>query len=284
MYECMNELPRHIQESVRKYKPIVQDGHALFPVLVSEYTEFLIARPALEVMHQSLPVALLRLPLLSALYQMDFDAVASGKTPTGLFLRARLALALSLRLGVGREIVERVELLRIVVDRENPRKLKALRYMDKDGQEKDILPGQYKELRRIIAAQNGVKLESDDANPDIVKAKKDMASAGGLELDYSVENLVSAISALTQIDEDSIFDWPILKLEKQKMAWERILTFMVCGVGEASGATWKNGNPVPHPFFPRISDGGIFSPLGSESGGTKVPEVIRESAAITSKL
>lgn len=280
----MNELPRHIQESVRKYKPIVQDGHALFPVLVSEYTEFLMARPALEVMQQSFPVAMLRMPLLSALYQMDFDAVVSGKTPTGLFSRARLVLALSLRLGAGKEIAERIEMLQVVVDRRNPRKLISLRYTNKDGDEKEILPGQYRELRRIIAAQNGVKLESDDANPDIVKAKKDMASSGGLELDMNVDDLVSAISALTQIDESKIYDWPILKLDKQRTAWERILTYMVCGIGEASGATWKHGNPVPHPFFQRISDGGIFSPLGSESGGTKVPEVISESAAIASQL
>ena len=280
----MNELPMQMQELIRKYKPIVKGEHILHPILVNAYDEFLMARPALEVMQQSFPVAMLRMPLLSALYQMDFDAVVSGKTPTGLFSRARLVLALSLRLGAGKEIAERIEMLQVVVDRRNPRKLISLRYTNKDGDEKEILPGQYRELRQIIAAQNGVKLESDDANPDIVKAKKDMASSGGVELDMNVDDLVSAISALTQIDESKIYDWPILKLDKQRTAWERILTYMVCGIGEASGATWKHGNPVPHPFFQRRSDSDIFSPLDGQSGGGKIPEVIRDSAAIASQL
>ena len=281
----MNELPNNITTLIRKYKPIGKGEHVLHPVLVNEYNEFLIARPALEVMQQSFPVALLRIPLLSALYQMDFDAVVSGQTPTGLFSRARLVLALSLRLGVGKEVAERVELLKIVVDRSDPRKLIALRYADKDGKEKSISPGQYTEWRRIIAAQNGVKLESDNANPDIVKARKDMASNSGIDLDVNVESLVSAISALTQIDEDKIYNWPILKLDKQRIAWERILSYMVCGIGEASGASWKHGNPVPHPFFARINDGaGLFSPLGSQAGGSNVPNVIRDSAATTSQF
>lgn len=281
----MNELPLHIAQSVRKYKPIVYDGLTLHPVLVDEYETFLIARPAIEVLHQSLPVALVRIPLLSALYQMDFDAVMSGQQPTGLFVRAKLALALALRLGEGQELSERAETLQAIVDGKNPRKLNALRYLDRNGDERRITPSQYKELRRIIAAQNGVKLESDDANPDIVKAKKDMASSGGMELDANIDDLVSAISALTQTDEEKIYRWPILKLEKQRLAFERVLTYIVCGISEGSGATWKNGNPVPHPFFARLNNNGaLFSTLDGQSGGNKVPEVIRESAENASQL
>lgn len=260
----MNELPLDIQRSVRRYEPINSNGLILYPVLVSEYEDFLIARPALEVLHQSLPVAFLRMPLLSALYQIDYDAVVKGMQPTGLFSRARLALALALRLGAGKKIAERIETLRVVVDRRNPQKLLGLRFTKaKSGEEVTISPASYRELRAIIAAQNGVRIESDKANPNIVQAQKDLQAANA-SIDANIDDWLSALAALTGTDESAIEKWPILKLEKRTETYRRILDYLVCGIGETNGATWKGGNPVPHPFFRRIRDGnGLFSPLGS---------------------
>ena len=263
------ELPLNILRSVRNYKTIDCDGLTLYPILVKEYSEFLLAQPALEVMHQSLPVAMMRMPLLQALYQMDFDAVVSGQTPTGLFQRTRLALALSFRLGIGQDIVERIELIRVVVERNNPQKLIGLRFTDNDGKEQNISPSQYKTLRLIIAAQNGVKVEDEKANPSIVQAQKDMMS-GHLNLDANIDDLITAVATLAGTDEDEIDEWPILKLTKRSESYRRILDYLVCGIGETNGATWKNGNPVPHPFFRRLQDGnGLFSPFGGGTGKEK---------------
>ena len=276
----MAELPISIYQSAMRYKKIEYDGLTLYPILVIEYSDFTIAQPALAVMHQSLPVAYMRMPLLAALYAMDYDAVSNGKPVTGMFSRSLLALALALRLGAGKTIEERTGMFQVMVDRENYAKLIGLRFTDAGGQEKEITPAQYTNLRKIIAAQNGVKLEDDKANPDIVKAQQDKASAASMQLDANIEDWISAISALTGVEEDKIDKWPILKLQRRSDSFNRILSYLVCGIGEVSGTTWKGGNPTPHPFFARADDGnGILTALGGSADG-KQPAPPQAASAI----
>lgn len=275
----MNELPIAIYQAARKYQPITTNGLTLYPVLVKEYRDFALARPAIEVLQQSFPVALLRMPLLAAMYRMDYDAAMSGTPAAGLFLRALLALALALRLGAGEPAEERIRMFRIEFDREQPEKLLRLHFTDESGTSKEIAPAQFQTLRRIIAAQNGVRLESDKANPDIVQAQKDMAS-GGIQLEGDEDDLICAVAALSGTDEAKIDEWPILKLEKRAESYRRVLSYLVCGIGELSGATWKNGNPAPHPFFKRMQGGdGLMRPLDSEQKQmpSAVKQLIQES-------
>lgn len=267
----MNGLPMNISKLAARYEPILYDGFWLCPVRVKNYEEFAICRPALEVMHQSLNIKYMRMPLLSALYAMDYEAVVQHQQPTGLFSRAILALALSMRLGEGQEMDERLKRFELVAERTEPGKLIKLRFTADDGQQKEILPAQYAHLRRIIAAQNGVPVESDDANPDIVKAKK-MAMQGGVSLNYSVDDLISAVASLSGIEEREIDEWAILKLQKRTETYKRILDYLVCGFGEMSGTTWKSGNPVPHPFFSRDSSGAEPNLLSPNAATQKTAE------------
>lgn len=277
-------LPANIQKSVSKYEPIQTGELKLYPVKVDLYDEFTMAKSALEVMHQSLPVALLRVPLLSAFYQMDYEAGKSGKPMTGLFSRALLGLALSLRLGEGKDIADRMGAFQVIVKRDNPAKLVRLQFTDSDGRKLTIEPSQYKELRQIIAAQNGVRLEDDRANPDIVKARKDMI-AGGAKLDFSIDALISFAAAVCGVEESEIYQWPILKLTRRTDAYQTMLAYLVCGIGEASGATWKNGNPVPHPIFHRIDDGsGLASPMKSGANGKPSAQIKTNVQAIEAQL
>lgn len=265
----MSELPIYIQKSIRRYEPVTVDGLTLWPVKVREYDDFLMARVALEVLHQSLPVRFLRMPLLSALYAMDYEARVSGEPMTGLFSVALLGLALSLRLGEGEAPEERMGRFRIAVDRNDPSKLLRLRFIDADGAEKEIEPRRYGELRRIIAAQNGVKLESDRADPDLVQAEKDLADMNGISLDATVEDLISGVAALAGVDEAEIEDWPILKLQRRQTSYQRTLDYLICGIGQVSGTTWKGGNPHPSPFFDRLDEDGFGAhmALGDFAGG-----------------
>lgn len=265
----MSELPILIQKSIRKYEPITVDGLTLWPVLVREYDEFLVAKTALEVLHQSLPVRYVRMPLLSAFYQMDYEAKTSGDPLTGLFYVALLGLALSLRLGEGLEPVERVGLFQIAVERDKPEHLLRLRFADENGEEKLIEPASYGELRKIIAAQNGVKLESDRADPDLVQAEKDLAEMNGAKLDATVEGLISGVAAMAGVDEREIDEWPILKLQRRQESYARILDYMICGFGQVNGTTWKGGNPHPSPFFDKLNENGYGAhmALGDFAGG-----------------
>ncbi len=284
----MTELPRSIQKAALRYERIETDGLKLYPVLVRDYELFLMARPALEVMQQSLPVAMMRVPLLSALYQMDYEAILGGMQPSGLFSRALLLLALSLRLGEGQEAEERMKAFRVAVDRENPAKLLCIRYSDEAGEEKEITPALYGRLRQIIAAQNGVRLESDMANPALVKAEKDAASASAVELEDSIEDLISAVAVLSGVDESDVDEWPILKLQRRAESLRRILDYLVCGFGEVNGTTWKGGNPTPHPLLPRKRTGsGILTALGGSvdaRGKTEPPKAAQEIAENTKNL
>lgn len=277
----MNQIPLDIKKHIAQYAAISVNSLLLYPVRVREFDEFSIGQPVLEVLHQSLNIQYVRMPLLSALYAMDYDAVVSGQTATGLFARARLLLALSLRLGDGLKVDQRVELMKVVVDRNDPRTLICLRFTDSNGEELAITPPQFKNLREIIAAQNGVDMLDESANPDIVKAQK-LMQEGNVQLDITVDALVSAVSALSGTDEADIYEWPILKLKKRSDAYLRILDYLVCGIGETSGATWKNGNPTPHPFFKKIQNGGFATPM--DTGKSNVPAGVQQIVAQTQNL
>lgn len=266
----METLPFNILKAANRYKTIEVDGLKMYPVLVAEYSDFIIAQPAISVMHQSLPVTFLRMPLLAALYAMDYEAVSNGQQATGLFSRSLIGLALSLRIGEGQSVEERMKAFQVLIDRENPAKLVGLRFVDEEGQLKEIKPAQYAQLRQIIAAQNGVKLEDDKANPDIVKAQRDMESASTAQLDANIEDWISAISALTGTAEEEIDQWPILKFQRRSESLQRVLNYLVCGFGEMSGTTWKGGNPAPHPWFARANNGnGVLNAMGGSADGTQ---------------
>lgn len=255
----MEKLPINILKRIAKYEDIEYAGLTLCPVRVEDYDDFLISKAALEVMHQSLGLKYMRMPLLSALYAIDYDAVSSGQAASGLFSKALLGLALSLRLGEGQSPEERLGAFRIAVDREKPGKLLRLMFTDKDAATKEITPAQYQTIRQIIARQNGVSIEDETANPEIVKSRRDMQNSGASRLDATPDKLISIVAALSGTDEIEIYNWPIMKLEKYAANYERILSYIVCGVGEMSGATWKGGNPVPHPFYPRAEGSAGFA-------------------------
>lgn len=248
----MSKLPLHIQKAIRTYQPIETEGLTFWPILVREYHEFLTAKPAIEIMQQALPVRWLSMPLLSALYGMDFEAFQKGEPRVGLFSRCLLFLALSLRLGKGSEVAERTKLFTIIVDAEDPGQLKALRFTGDDGEEKEITPIMFQRLRPILAIQNGIELASEDANPDLVEAERDLAEMNGPELDVSLDSLFSTVAAMAGIDEAEIDDWPILKLNRRQKAYSRVLNYVICGIGEAQGTKWKGGNPYPSPFYDKV--------------------------------
>lgn len=261
------EIPLAHKRAVSRYESIKTEGLTLYPIRVSEYEEFLTARPAIEVVIQSLPVRLISLPLLEAVFRIDYEKMSAGEPMTGLFYRTLLFLALSLRLGEGEKSEDRVRMFRPVVDPSDNMKLKAL-YFDIDGEEKKITPVMYHRLRPILAAQNGVELVGENANPDLLEAERDIAAQNGPQLEVSVEGLISSVAALSNIDEGEIYDWPILKLQNRQKALKRALDYVICGVGETQGTKWKGGNPYPHPFYDKVKeDSASLMSLENFAGG-----------------
>ena len=248
------ELSSAIRRAIRRDEPVVVDGITLYPIRVAEYEEFLTARPAIEVMQRTFPVRLLSVPLLQALYTMDLEAVEAGQAPSGLFYRTLLFLALALRLGVGEEADTRVKKFHVVIDPQDPKRLKGLRCVVNGMEQVEITPVLFQRMRPILAAQNGMELVSDEANPDLVQAERDIAAAKGPKLEVTLEALLSVLCTLTGCEEVEAEEWTVRKLNSRREAVNRVLNFLICGIGESQGTKWKGGNPSPSPFFDRVRE------------------------------
>ena len=140
---------------------------------------------------------------------------------------------------------------RVVVDPDDPGRLKALRFVLRGEGTAEITPIVFHRLRPILAAQNGIALVSESANPDLVQAERDIAEAKGPKLNGTLDDLIAAIAVLSGADEGEIEDWPIRKLLNRKQALDRAFRFLVCGIGETQGTKWKGGNPYPSIFYDR---------------------------------
>lgn len=263
------EIPLHIKKAINHYKPIEIDSLTFYPITVDEYEAFLIAKAGIEIMQQALPIHLVSMPLLSALYKLDFEkSIEEGKA-TGIFSQCLLFLALALRLGYGEDLDERLRRFQIAVDTKDASRLKSVIFKDeKTGLHGEITPIQFARYRPILAAQNGIKLADDDVNPELVKADKEIQAINAPKLEASLEDLISSVAALSGVDEETVFDWPILKMERRRAAISRAVDYVVCGVIAGSGATWKGGNPVPSLWFNRVQTGlGALREMGEKDKG-----------------
>ncbi len=261
------DLPLAIQKAARRYEPIQAYGLVLYPVRVKDWELFQLARPALDVLQQSLPVALMSVPILQAMYRLDYEAAVNGQPITGLFSSALLGLSLSLRLGDGMEAEGRLKQWTVCVDQNNPKTLKSVSALINGEELVTVTPVQYAKLRPIIAAQNGVKMESDDANPDLVKAERDLAEQNAPKLNVTVEQMIASVAALTGQDESDMEEWPIRKLLSRAESLQRAMDYIVCGIGGAFGGFGKDGNPVPHPFYERETKASVHMALGKFANG-----------------
>lgn len=263
----MKELPLQIQKSARRYEAIQVDGLTLYPIKVREYGEFSRARPAIEALQQSFPVRFMTMPLLQAYYQMDYEAAANGEAMTGLFSCAILTLVLALRLCEDAPMEERMRQIRIEPMPGNPAQLKQLSMWLGGEELVTVKPAQFAALRQIIAAQNGVKLYGDDANPDLVRAEQEIRAKSAEGLEGDIEDEIGFVAALSHCDESEIDEWPILKLQNRSGALRRVIDYAVCGINEGAGCTWKGGNPVPHPWLRKKAYGGGLVSASDFLGG-----------------
>lgn len=247
----MYEIPLQIQSAIRKYQPVTVDGLTLYPIQVKNRNAFFTASPAISFMQQTLPVSLMRVPLLSAYWQMEMQDAVSGEEGMGLFYRALLFLALAFRLGEGQSDIERVRKFEIIVDPDKPEQLKALRFMVNGMEQTEITPAQFQRLRPVLAAQNGIHMETEDANPELVEAERDSAESNSVKLDADPDAQISFVAALSHTEECEIEEWPILKLKRRENTYTHLIHYFLCGVAEAEGRSWKCGNPYPHPYYER---------------------------------
>ena len=263
----MQDLSLEMAKAVRRFEPIETEGLTLYPICVKDIDKFTVARPAIEFMQQSLPVALLSKPLLQAYYTLELDAAANGQPGGGLFYKSILFLLLALRAGDGLPDEQRMELVNFELKENDPTRLKSV-LIFVNGEVKRITPMQFQRLRPILAAQNGIELLSENANPELVQAERDLAEMNAPKLQYRVETLKATIATFSGADELDMEEWPILKLLLRRDAVQRLVGYIVCSVAEAQGGKWKHGNPFPSPLYDREIDycGGLID-MSTFAGG-----------------
>jgi len=229
----MQDLSPKMAKAVRRFEPIETEGLTLYPICVKDINEFTTARPAIEFMQQSLPVALL----------------------------------LALRAGEGLTAEKRMELVELEPNESNPMRLKSV-LIFVGGEVKRITPMQFQRLRPILAAQNGIELVSENANPELIQAERDLAEMNSPKLIYDVKALKATIATVSGADESDMEDWPILKLMCRRDAVQRLVGFITCSFAESQGGKWKHGNPHPSPLYDREIDycGGLID-MSTFAGG-----------------
>lgn len=268
----MNEIPLEYRESVNTYESIYYEGFWLSPIRVREHEAFQMARPAIDFMQQSLPVRYISMPLLSAYYAMDVENKGKGLSAYGLFTKAILFLVLALRFKPELDYEKRIAemMSRLLVSADNPTMLTGI-LIEQGGVDRKLTPIQFQRMRPILAAQNGIKLESTDANPDIVETERVLSEMNGPEMDYDINSLISSVAAFGMTEEKDIYDWPMLKLTRRREAYDRLFSHLIYGFAVASGAKFKGGNPVPSAFFDRIDrESTALVEMSSVTGGGTV--------------
>lgn len=253
----MKELPMKYKKLVDRYKPIKVEGFTLYPFTVEHYEEYLVASQAIGYMQQKLPIDLMSMPILSAFFKMDLQRAVKGDVPTGLFTSALVSLVLALRLAKdGEDVFESCRNFVPITSQNDPTQIKLLAFNDPNsGETKTITPVQFSTLRPIIAAQNGIEIPDELENPELVQAEQDLAEKKAPKLNVKINNLVVAAADMTGKEEEEIYGWAVLKLTRRLEMHKRILDYQICAISEGNGASWKGGNPVPHPYFEREKEG-----------------------------
>lgn len=263
----MQDLSLEMAKAVRRFEPIETEGLTLYPIQVKDIDEFTTARPAIEFMQQSLPVAMLSKPLLQAYYTLELDAAQNGQPGSGLFYKCILFLLLAMRVGNGLPAEKRIELVDLELQANDPTRLKSV-LIFANGEVKRITPMQFQRLRPILAAQNGIELVSENANPELVQAERDLAEMNAPKLQYRVDALKATVATFSGADESEMEEWPILKLLLRRDAVQRLVGYITCSFAESQGGKWKHGNPFPSPLYDREIDycGGLID-MSTFAGG-----------------
>ena len=255
----MNKLPERIQRAVNRYKPVSVEGILFYPVLMEEWDEFAATLPALDFMPQSLPVDLAAIPLLEAYCKIEttnylLREMGQERKKEPIFQPLTLSillLLLALRLGRGERTKDRMERCRLYFDGD---RLDYLLFIGNDGEEIKITPRLFQRLRPILAAQNGVELIEENANPEIVIAERQIAAARMPKLKPDPVNRVSWVAYKCGCDEDEIYSWPIAKFIRREKVIKLDENYLACQIGKLSGMVdfeKGGGEPFPSPYLER---------------------------------
>ena len=234
-------------------EPVPFCGLYFYPITVEHYGIFLACESALTVRLSMLPAVYAVQNYAQALFSMQIDAMMQNGEAGQLGYWSRMMQLLVLSLKINPETAS--QCIKMIVDKDNPKTLKALVITQTTSENGEsfarITPQQIGQIRELIALMNGRELPDEADNVELIQAEQDVQELNrAFELDVNMEDLKASIAANQHIRMKELDQWTILEFDLIKNAIDRDKHFMVYGIGEASGMVkFKNGNPVPSPFF-----------------------------------
>lgn len=231
--------------------PVIYEGLEFHPLLVRDYTLYMRAKPAFELMLGSLTPKLARMAWCACLWELDKECEKqTGKT--GEFLvNVMCVLARALRLNVAgdtgdiplRPVFSQAGELTAIMLGEPQTNYTLLNMQKMD------------EVRRLIAAQNGYEVPDENWNPDLVRAAQMNADGKRMGLDYDFDALLYSVAVNAHCKKQEIYDWTIRDFHGMQAAIDRTLGYQIYTLAEKSGlVTFPNGNPYPTWKFDRKND------------------------------
>lgn len=245
----MHKFSKDIVKKVRCGQPIEAYGLTLYPIMMSDYDEFMICKDAFAIMHGSLPAKYLQTDFLSALFALSMDEDRNNVPPelrTAAFQRTIRLFYMALRSTdeeiehIAKDIVYRqTNDTAVVID-------KIMIYQN--GKTTEITPSLFSsKIRPLIAFQNGIVLPDEDTNPDLIKLHNKMHEHDTpVKLVVDFDEMMASVAYLSSVTVPQIMEWTVRDFEYRVHAIDRDKRYMLCGTAEMSGfASFKNGNPAP---------------------------------------
>ena len=230
------------QSQIRKNAPVVYQGLTFHPLLVEDYSIFLLGKQPFELMISSLKdPKIARLNWCACLWEIDRQCEKQTGT-LGYFLNVVLyVMATALRLEAAYDgsfplrpvFAQTGELTAIMVgDPQLDYELLNMQQMD--------------EVRQIIAAQNGYEIPNENYNPELVKAAQENASRNAPDVELDFETLVYSVAFQCHVRASDVYGWSIREFEKMQEAADRDIMYRLCAAVEMDGdRKFNKGNPYP---------------------------------------
>lgn len=129
-----------------------------------------------------------------------------------------------------------------------------------------LRPMEFSQVRSAMAELNGLDLPDEAENTELLEARRKKAEISTAKLKGSPEALLDAVALLSGARMEDLKSWTVKEFERRRETVDRVLRFLVCGIGETCGSKWENGNPHPSWCFDRAE--------GMLSGFTPVSQVL----------
>lgn len=210
----------------------------VFPITMRHYEEFMECRVSISLMQKRFPVELMQMPYLRMLCVIS-DAENR--------LLEKLSMLLSLALQVSEDS--------FYLSFSEQGKV-TLTVMQDGAAIETISELRFSALRRLIAAQNGIRLPNEQANLEILESEEDLARMKNADLEESFQSLLFSVATYSGLSISQLIDMTIFEFQERVSAISRIENYKIYTAAEMGGiVTFKQGNPFPSWCFDRKENG-----------------------------